>query len=137
MKPISLVLAALTAVLLALPMSAEAFSARRHMRVYPVDELVFEVIAPTAAVAGDYWCGAADYAQRALGAPWTARIYIVRGRGPSVTTGRRTAVQFTLQPEAAGVRPIEPVFVMNLMKPGDNMSVAHAMRFCDQPPVRP
>ena len=137
MKPISLVLAAVCAVLLSLPVPAEAFSARRHMRVYPVNDAVFEVIAPTAAVAGDYWCGAADYAQRALGAVWNARIYIARGRGPSVTTGRRTAVQFTLQPAAAGVTPIGPVFAIDRMTPGDNMTVAQALTFCDQQPARP
>lgn len=136
MKPISPVPAALAALLLALPIPAEAFNARRNMHVNPVDSAVFEVIAPTAAPGGDYWCGAADYAQRALEAPWIARIYIARGRGPSVTTQRRTAVQFTLQPEVAGVQPLDPVFVMNMMKPGDSMTVAHALSFCDQPPVQ-
>lgn len=130
-------MAALSAALLSLPIPAAAFSAKRHMRVNPVNETVFEVIAPTAAGAGDYWCGAADYAYRALGAAWTAPIYIVRGRGPSVTTGRRTAVQFTLSPQAAGVPATGPVFAMNLMKPGDTMSVAHGLTFCDQPPARP
>lgn len=137
MKPNSLVPAAICALLLALPVPAAAFSAKRNMRVNPVNDAVFEVVAPTAAGAGDYWCGAADYAYRALGAEWTARIYIVRGRGPSVTTGRRTAVQFTLSPQAAGVQPTRPVFAMNSMKPGDNKSVAHALTFCDQQPARP
>ncbi|TDE40966.1 hypothetical protein [Antarcticimicrobium sediminis] len=136
MKPISPVPAALAALLLALPIPAEAFNARRNMHVNPVDAAVFEVIAPSAAPADDYWCGAADYAQRALGMPWIARIYIARGRGPSVTTQRRTAVQFTVQPEVAGVQPLDPVFMLNMMKPGDNMTVAHALSFCNQPPVQ-
>jgi len=137
MKPISLFLAVLSAVLLSLPVGADAFSGRRDTRVNPVSDVVFEVIARGAAGAGDYWCGAADYAHRALGAPWSARIYIVRGRGPSVTTGRRTAVQFTLRPEAAGVTPIDPSLFLNRMTPGDNMSVTQASTFCDPPPVRP
>lgn len=137
MKPVSYAMAALSAVLLSLPISAEAFSAKRNMRVYPVDNVVFEVIARTAGGAGDYWCGAADYAQRALGASWTARVYVVRGRGPSVTTGRRTAVQFTLQPAAAGVQPIDPALSIDMMKPGDSMTVAHALTYCDRQPARP
>ncbi len=136
MKPIFSVPVALAAALLALPIAAQAVPAGRNMHVNPVDSAVFEVIATTAAPGGDYWCGAADYARRVLGAPWIARIYIARGRGPSVTTQRRTAVQFTLQPEAAGVQPLDPVFVMNMMKPGDNMTVAHALSFCNQPPVQ-
>ncbi|MDX2483653.1 MAG: hypothetical protein QNK42_08325 [Pseudodonghicola sp.] len=136
MKPIFPVPVALAALLLALPICAQAVPAGRNMRVNPVDAAVFEVIAPTAAPGGDYWCGAADYARRVLGADWSTRVYIVRGRGPSVTTQRRTAVQFTVQPEVAGVQPIAPVFVMNMMKPGDNMSVTQALSYCDQPPVQ-
>ncbi len=137
MKQISLALTVLTAVLLALPVPADAFSGRHNTRVNPVNDVVFEVIARTAGSADDYWCGAAEYAHRALGAPWSAHIYIVRGRGPSVTTGRRTAVQFTLHPGAAGVVPRDPAFLMNRMSPGDNMSVQQAIRSCDQQPVRP
>ena len=115
---------------------ADAFSGRRGTRVNQVDAKVFEVIARSAGSSGDYWCGAGDYAQRALGAAWTARIYISRGRGPSVTTGRRTAVQFTMDPAAVGDPPADNGFFTNAMRPGDSMSVQQAQSYCLQPPVR-
>lgn len=129
---------ALTAAgILAIPTSADAFTGRRGTRVNPVDAVVFEVIARTAGSGADYWCGAGEYASRGLGAPWTARIYIARGRGPSVTTGRKSAVQFTLDPAAAGVTPTAPTISLNTLRVGDSMSVQQARGHCPMQPVRP
>ncbi len=114
----------------AVPDAAQAFSGRRGTRVAPVDKAVFEVVARTAGSAADYWCGASDYARRELRAPWTARIYIARGRGPSVTTGRKSAVQFTLDPDGAGIAPIAPSVSLNALNVGDNMSVQQAETYC-------
>ena len=136
MKPIFLLLAALCAALLAVPVPADAVSTRRDTRANPLGDLAFEVIARTAGSADDYWCGASDYARRALGAPWTAQIYVLRGRGPSETTGRRTAVQFTLKAPSAPPRPRDPFTVLNRLRPGDHMSVQQAAEFCLPPPVR-
>ncbi|TDK51598.1 hypothetical protein E1832_03075 [Antarcticimicrobium luteum] len=137
MKPISPVLAALTALCLALPIPAEAFSGRRDTRAYPISDVAFEVIARTAGSADVYWCGASDYARRVLNAPWSAKIHVLRGRGPSVTTGRRTAVQFTLDAQAVPPQPRELFFVLNRLRPGDRMSVQQAATHCAPPPVRP
>ena len=125
------------ACLAAMAGAADAFNGRRGTRVNPVDANIFEVVARSAGSGADYWCGAGDYAQRALRAAWTARIYIVQGRAPSVTTGRRSAVQFTLNPGAAGVTPLEGnVWSLNAMKPGDSMSVQQAQSYCAREPVR-
>lgn len=137
MIPISRTLTALTALCLALPIPAEAFNGRRDTRAFAIDDNAFEVIARTAGSADDYWCGASDYARRVLNAPWTAQIYVLRGRGPSVTTGRRTAVQFTLDADAVPPRAQGPFLVLNLMKPGYHMSVQLAAVACAPPPVRP
>lgn len=137
MKRISLALAGLSALILSFPDLAMAERVGRNMRAYPVDDAVFEVIARTAAASGAYWCGAADYAQRVLGAEWTAQIYVVRGRGPSVTTGRRTAVQFTLKAAALGTPPRDRLVVVDRLVPGDHMSVQMAKTHCDQIPLRP
>lgn len=122
---------------LALPAPADAFTGRRGVKVNPVDSVVFEVIARTAGSGADYWCGAAEYAQRALGAPWTATIFIARGRGPSVTTGRKSAVQFTLDPSAAGTSDDKRSWSLNALRAGDSMSVQSAYTYCERMPVRP
>ncbi len=136
MRRMIVALLAATAGLTVFASVADAFSGRRGTRVNQVDAKVFEVIARSAGSSGDYWCGAGDFAQRALGAPWTARIYILRGRGASATTGRRTAVQFTMDAAAAGAPPADNGFFTNTMRPGDSMSVQQAQTYCLQPPMR-
>lgn len=113
-----------------LPMTADAFTIARGIRVNPIDSVIFEVIPPSSGEYGDFWCGAADYARRAKGASWTDFVYVVQGRSNSVTTERRTAVQFTLSSEAAGPRPQGWLHLG--IKPGDRMSVQQANRFCYQ-----
>lgn len=119
----------------ALPQSAAAFSGLRNTTVNPVDSARFEVMAPTAGSGPVYWCGAGDYAVKVLGADWTARIYVSRGRGPSDTTNRKTAVQFTMDPQAAQIEPIEPFIFLNAFRVGDNMSVSEAMNHCFKPRI--
>jgi hypothetical protein len=119
-----------------IPDAALAFSGRRGTSVAPVNNLVFEVVARSSGSGPIFWCGAADYARRALGAGWRDTIYIARGRGPSVTTGRRSAVQFTLDAAGAGVTPIPPSLSLNSLKAGDNMSVQQANNYCNMPPTR-
>jgi len=128
--------AVLAALIAAMPGTADAFKGKRGTTINPVDSAIFEVLARTAGSGPDYWCGAADYARRALGADWTATIYIARGRGPSVTTNRRSAVHYTLDPAAAGITPIEPAISLNALKVGDNMSVQQANGYCVMPSTR-
>lgn len=109
---------------------ADAFTSRHGTRVNPVNANVFEVIPRSGGSGAMFWCGAGDYAQRELGASWQARVYIARGRAQSETTGRRSAVQFTLDPAAVGVTPIQPSLSINSLKVGDNMTVRMAFEFC-------
>lgn len=119
------------------PDAASAFSGPRGTRVAPVNDAVFEVVARGAGNGSDYWCGAAEYARRQLGAGWSARIYVARGRGQSVTTGRRSAVQFTLDPTAAGITPAAPSLSINSMPVGDNMTVQDGNRLCNRSRLDP
>jgi hypothetical protein len=53
-----------------------------------------------------------------------------------VTTNRRSAVQFTLDPDAAGITAIAPSISLNALKPGDNMSVQQGDSYCNMQPIR-
>ncbi|WP_037309371.1 hypothetical protein [Ruegeria halocynthiae] len=88
--------AALAAITLSVPMTASA--ARYGFQTVAVNNSVFEVIPRSRRDADGYWCAAADFARRTLGAGWQQPIYVVRGYGPSEATGRRTAVQFSITP---------------------------------------
>ena len=110
--------------------SSASFTGRNGIRVAPVDNTVFEVILRRSGGGAQYWCGAADYARRVLKVGWSSKIYIARGLGPSVTSNRRSAVHFTVDPGAAGVTPIPPSLSLNALKVGDNMSVQNANNYC-------
>ncbi|MBO9406044.1 hypothetical protein J7399_01285 [Shimia sp. R9_1] len=79
---------------------SSAFVTRNGVRVNPVNEAVFEVLARPAGRASDFWCGAGNYARRALDAPDTALVYVVGGAGPGVTAKSPDAAQFSLTPPA-------------------------------------
>jgi len=135
MTPMFRTFAVLTALCLALPIPAEAFTGRHGTRVNPMGDSSFEVIARTGGPVDEYWCGASDYARLVLGAPWTAQIYLLRGRGHSVTTGRRTAVQFTMDADAAPPEGQGQFQRYSLLNPGSHMSVQRAAGFCMISPV--
>ncbi|MBO9400655.1 hypothetical protein [Shimia sp. R9_3] len=69
-------------------------------RVNPVNGDVFEVIARPGNEKNQLWCGAGEYAHRALGAPSNAKVYVVGGAGQAVTMKTPTAAQFSLKPAA-------------------------------------
>lgn len=93
----------------------------------------FEVIPRARKDIDGYWCAAADFARRKLGAGWQQQIYVLRGYGPSVTTGRKTAVQFTLKKPSnvpqQGSNPFSP------FKAGDSVSVQGANARCNAFPL--
>ncbi|MCE8511327.1 hypothetical protein KBY22_01370 [Ruegeria pomeroyi] len=127
------------AVFLGAAAQAQALTTRMGHRVLPVNDAVFEVVPRGKQRVGDFWCAASEYARRELGAGWNDRIYLVRGRGPSVTTGRKTAVQFSMTPEAVGVTPLENELttIRTGLKVGDNMTVNQGNSYCEFGPVRP
>ncbi|KIC47679.1 hypothetical protein RA28_07405 [Ruegeria sp. ANG-S4] len=126
------VFACTTAALVALILPAMASAAPNGYRTEPMSGTDFEVIPRTDQFIDGYWCAAADFARRKLGAGWQQPIYVLRGYGPSVTTGRRTAVQFTLKMPTdvpqQGSNPFSP------FKVGDSMSVQGANARCGYVP---
>jgi hypothetical protein len=110
--------------------AAGALGSPRGTQVAPVNNVVFEVGARGAGSGDDLWCGASDYARRTLKAGWKAKIYVVRGRGGAVVTSRTTAAHFTLDPAAAGIKPLAEGSTMNTLAVGYNMSVQRANGLC-------
>lgn len=115
--------------------NAAAFSPRISTRVAQVTNAIFEVVPNGFGNGGVFWCGASEYARLTLGAGWKTKIYVARELGPSVTTGRRSAVQFTLDPAASGITPTGAYRSQNSFKKGESMSVQQAHLLCDQSPV--
>ncbi|KIC13804.1 hypothetical protein [Leisingera sp. ANG-Vp] len=115
-----------------LPEQAAAWNDRRAARINTVSQDVFEVV-PGIASGRIFWCVAADHAQRTLKAPWNADLYITRGLGPSETTGRVSAVQFTLNPDLA---PAASRGNINSLEAGQRLSVQRAYDYCYRLPGR-
>ncbi|WP_050930256.1 hypothetical protein [Aestuariivita boseongensis] len=122
-------LAAFATAIAMLPLSAQAFTAKNRLTVAPVSNSVFEVVGLPGSGASHFWCAAGEYAL-AQGAASSARIYLASGRQPSVSRPGRTAVRFTLAPDAAGVTPLAPQLTLSVDVPGDNLSVAAAREYC-------
>lgn len=136
MKPVAAAAIAATSLMMAFPASLDAKASRHSIRVNPVSDGIFEVI-PGAGNGILFWCGAADYAQRVLRVPWSAKLHISRGLGPSETTGRRSAVQFTLDANLAATAPTGGYGSVNSLQAGDTMSVQRAFDYCFVPFGRP
>lgn len=99
-------------------------------QVYSVADGVFEVVLGSRHSLSGYWCGAADYARRELGAGWQDRIYVRRGLGEGVVADRSSSVLFTLQPPP-GPRPQAPVLTrVNAFTPGQSLTVRSAESQC-------
>ncbi len=79
--------------------STSGFVTNTGVRVNPVNANVFEVV-PKAGARGSspFWCGAGQYARRALGAQDNARVHVVGGVGPGVTSTSPDTAQFSLLP---------------------------------------
>ncbi|MEP2717594.1 hypothetical protein [Pseudophaeobacter sp.] len=126
---------ALSAACIVFATSVSAFTSRDGSRVNPVSQGVFEVIPRAGGLGRNYWCAAGDYAHRALKASWNAPVFISRGRGPSETTNRRSAVQFTLESSRAGSPSTGSFGSVNSLAVGDNMTVQNAFNFCNMLPA--
>lgn len=136
MKPATAATVLAASLILALPDVSAANASRHSIRVNPVSDGVFEVIARSGS-GYLFWCGAADHVQRVLRLPWNTSLYIYRGLGPSETTGRRSAVQFTLDPNLAAAAPAGGYGSVNSLQAGDTMSVLRAHEYCFVPFGRP
>ncbi|WP_035920176.1 MULTISPECIES: hypothetical protein [Leisingera] len=125
----NLLCAASLACLSGIPATADSFTTTRGVRVLTVNDTVYEVVPRGSGGTWDYWCAAAEYARRELGAGWMDRFYVVRGRDVSVTTGRRSSVQFTLYPKRSGVEPKTGWLSLGF-RPGESMSVQQGYSYC-------
>ena len=115
---------------MALAQPASAFTAINHHRVNPVAGTAqFEVIGRPGSGPLEYWCAAAEYARLELGQPTRAQVMMVSPRGPSVTSGYRSAVVFQLDP--AGTAPPSPGAGYSLKQAGYGMTIGTAGTFCD------
>ena len=116
----------IAALSLASPATAQRISGPGGSGVYPLQPPLFEVAATTGN-ARVYRCGAAKYARRQRAA-WNTPIVVAGGIGPSVAEqGRRTAVPFTLAPQAAGITPVPGA---RLPQTGAFRTVTEANRGC-------
>lgn len=106
----------------ALPASAQVFTAENNAKVTPLAGGVFSVAEEKRFGVPGQWCGAADYALRALNADWMDRIYVQR-------QGAQRAVEFALSPN--GTTPSKITVISNSAKtPGANFTVQRAFRIC-------
>jgi hypothetical protein len=119
--------AALAMFALSVPVTADA--ARLGYQTNAINGTDFEVVPRIRDDTDGYWCAAADFARRDLGAGWQDPIYVLRGYGPSVTTGRRTAVQFSLKQPAANA-PTQTSGVRGPFVVGSSVSVQGANARC-------
>lgn len=116
------------ALLVGAPAWASAWQAENYLRVNPVTDGVFEVVGRSGSGGVEYWCAAGDYARRVLNSSATQRIYIVRGQGPSITTDRKSAVQFSLTAPAGSYT--DPELVLSVTRVGENLNAASARNYC-------
>ncbi|MBV1896572.1 MAG: hypothetical protein KUG70_08950 [Rhodobacteraceae bacterium] len=128
MKCISQIILALS--IAAVPQTGHAFAAANGLTVEPVNSAVFEVNDSKGARAPAYWCAAANYAMRELKAGWKDKLYVARTMGHSAVSDRGNAVQFTVDPAAAGVTAAGSGSSMESFVVGDNMTLQQANTYC-------
>lgn len=111
-----------------MPSAGSAWRAWNQHDVYPVSEGVFEVVSEVGSGATDFWCGAGDYAYRALRTKGVQRVYIWRAIGPSVTKPGKKAVQFSLTPPSGA--DTSSRISLSVKAVGDNLRAAMAQQYC-------
>ncbi|WP_158964646.1 hypothetical protein [Chachezhania sediminis] len=112
--------------------SAGAAMAASNYTANQINPNVFEITARNSGDTAGIWCGASRYARDTLKASWQARIYVARTMGTSQVTGRKGAVQFTLDPAAVGITPITSSPSLNSFVVGDSQTIQMARKFCNQ-----
>lgn len=122
-------LAAIAPLAMALP-SAGIADMPHNWEVNQVNDVVYEAVSEGAHGGAAFWCAASDFALVHLKAKGNAEIYVVTLPGPSVTTDRKSAAQFTLDPAAAGIKPAELPNDLNELAIGGHMKVGVAHNFC-------
>ncbi len=108
---------------------AQSFTAENRLEVVPLNGGQFEVIEARGEGPRGIWCAAADFARDRLGVPGAERVYISRGRGPSVSGARRKSVIFTTDPDVLSRPPFQSVS-LSTDQVGMGLPVNHAHQFC-------
>lgn len=118
------------ALVVVLSAGSAAATMPKGWEVNPVNDVVYEAVSEGAHGGAAFWCAAGSYAEIHLKAKPGAEIYVARGAGPSETTNRRSAAQFTLDPAAAGITPTGPSKNLNELVVGEHMTAGRARNFC-------
>lgn len=126
LKPIAFV----AMLFVAQAVDAQSYRAINTLQVNKADANVFEVIGRPGAMKEDYWCGAGDYVRRTQNVPWKTKIFVVSDISRGITTGAKSAVRFTLNPEAIGIEPYESNWIGNVLTVGYSRSVTSAFDQC-------
>ncbi|WP_172331213.1 hypothetical protein [Mangrovicoccus sp. HB161399] len=99
-------------------------------RVVPLDTPgTFEVIAGPGDAGPQFFCAAADYAHRKLGARSTDRVVITRSAGDSVSYPGTRGVTFTLMSQQEAP-PTSNSLIMNPRQLGESVTVGNGRHMC-------
>jgi len=120
-----------TAVFMATSSGAQNSMTHAGFEINPVNDVVYEAVSTGAHGGTAFWCAAGLFVEAVLNVPPKTEIYVVRGAGPSETTGRRSAAQFTVEPDKAGVTPVESSNDLNEPVVGEHMQASLARNFCN------
>jgi hypothetical protein len=114
--------------LTAVPVAALAFTAQNGNRVNPMANGVFEVVQNVRSRPADFWCGAGDFAVRALRAASAQRVYVWRPIGASETQPSSNGVQFALNPPPGA--DTNTGYSLSVKRAGDNLTAGAAQQYC-------
>lgn len=107
------------------------FLSVNRMHVVPTsDPARFEVLAQPGSAGPDFFCAAADYADRRLNASPADRVVLTRPVARNPDTGRRSGL-FTVAPNGS-VAPTRSITI-STRQAGENMQIAHARSLCNDP----
>lgn len=109
--------------------AAQAYRAENQLLVVPLGKTEFEVIEARGEGPRGIWCAAAGYAQVHLGTAEGARIYIKKGRGPSISGVGRKSIVFTTDEAALGT-PALRSYSLSVRQVGLGLPSGHARQFC-------
>ncbi len=116
---------------MATPSFAKDSMTHAGFEIHPVNDVVYEAVSTGAHGGAAFWCAAGLFVESVLKVPPKTEIYVVRGAGTSDTTGRRSAAQFTVEPDKAGVTPAESSNNLNEPVVGEHMHASLARNFCN------
>lgn len=130
---IASVTAALTLMLGActLPEGDGSLPTKNGARVYVIDDSRFVVAQGFDYSLAAYWCGASDFARRALGLDWRDRIYVSRSIDTKGPFNIPDTVEFSINPVALE-KPLPQIRRTFAYQVGESKTVTSAQNLCDR-----